>query len=190
MNRRIVIMIEEPSMEKFLRRVLPKAFPGRCEKTDWLLIPHRGKTDLESSFPKKFKAWREPNIGFLVARDNDGADCQTLKKKLIGLVPESPRHSFLIRIVCQELEAWMLGDPDAVAAAYPAAARHPSFRKWTAANPDEMANAGELLAELTGTRAKILRADSIARHIEPARNRSHSFRIFLSGLSKLFGESV
>lgn len=178
-------------MDAFLRIVLPTAFPDRLENVHWLLIHHRGKSDLEASIPRKIRAWGEPEIRFLIARDNDGSDCKSLKARLVSLVPDPPAPPFLIRIVCQELESWLLGDPEALSAAFPAAGRHQSFHAWTTRNPDELPNAADLVHQLTGTRAKVGRAVAVAQHIAPSRNRSRSFQVFLDGLARLmtYGET-
>jgi hypothetical protein len=185
MNGRVIILAEEESMEAFLRAILPVAFPFHSENVDWLLIRHRGKSDLEASIPRKIKAWSEPQVRFLIARDNDGGDCRQLKSRIASLVPAPLAPPFLVRIVCQELESWLLGDAEALATAYPSARRHPSYRKWTNLNPDELSNASDLLHQLTGTRVKVSRATAIARHTDPTRNRSRSFQVFLEGLGNL-----
>lgn len=185
MNARVAIMTEEESMTAFLRHVLPVVFPERVQNVDWLMIQHRGKSELEASMARKIRAWREPHSRFLIARDNDGADCKALKARLVSLLPDPPLPPYRVRIVCQQLESWLLGDPDALAAAYPQARRHPSFRSWTRPDPDKLPNAAELIHHLTGTRAKVTRADAIARYMDPARNRSRSFRVFLEGMEAL-----
>lgn len=170
-----------------LRHLLPKLYPEFREYEHWLIIDHQGKSDLERSYPRKMKEWREPGVRFIILRDSDGSDCAALKQKLISRVPENA-PAYLVRIVCQELEGWLIGDMDAVSAAYPVAARHQSFKKLSKADPDELANASELMRYLTGTRAKVARAELIAKHMQPAINRSTSFQVFVAGLSRFFSE--
>jgi hypothetical protein len=187
MSGRIVFMTEEASMAAALRNLLPKLFTDLREYEHWLIIPHQGKSDLERSYPKKMREWREPGVRFIILRDNDGADCLALKQKLVSKVPDhAPKY--LIRIVCQELESWLLGDMDAIAAAYPAAARHQSFNSLAKSDPDTMTNASELMEHLTGTQAKIARASVIAKHMRPENNRSTSFHVFVSGLTSLLAD--
>lgn len=170
-----------------LRRLLPKLYPEFREYEHWLIIDHQGKSDLERSYPRKMKEWREPGVRFIILRDNDGSNCVALKQKLISRVPDNAPE-YLVRIVCQELESWLIGDMDAIAAAYPAAARHQSFRKLSKTDPDELTNASELMKYLTGTQAKVGRAELIAKHMQPAINRSTSFQVFVAGLSRFFVE--
>ena len=170
-------------MDATLRNLLPKLFPDFRESEHWLIIPHQGKSDLERSYPRKMKEWREPGVRFIILRDNDGSDCVDLKQRLVSRVPGHVTD-YLVRIVCQELESWFLGDLAAVAAAYPVAARHQQFKSLARSDPDQFTNASELIASLTGTRTKIARAGEIAKQMQPASNRSTSFQVFVSGLSR------
>ena len=174
-------------MATLLRNLLPKLFPDFREKEHWLIIPHQGKSDLERSYPRKMKEWREPMVRFILLRDNDGVDCLALKHRLISTVPDHA-PAYLVRIVCQELEGWLLGDMAAVAAAYPAAARHRSFKNLSKKDPDTLANAAELIKALTGTGAKVARVSMIAKHLQPSNNRSHSFQVFVNGLRRMLSE--
>jgi hypothetical protein len=188
MSGRIIFMTEEASMEATLRKLLPKLFPNFREHEHWLIIHHQGKSDLERSYPRKMKEWREPGVRFIILRDNDGADCLALKQKLVSKVPDNA-PAYLVRIVCQELESWLLGDMDAIAAAYPAAARHQSFKSLSKIDPDKLTNASELMKNLTGTQAKISRAAMIAEYMQPASNRSTSFHVFVNGLNRFLAEN-
>ncbi len=181
---RIIFMTEEESMGITLRELFPKLFPEFLEFQHWILIHHKGKSDLESSFPKKMREWRKPDDRFIILRDNDGSNCSNLKQQLKTRVPETSPE-FLIRIVCQELESWFIGDLDAVGEAYPNAKRHSAYKGLMRRNPDELTNASELIKELTGTRAKLIRAAEIAKKMTPDRNRSASFNVFVSGVRKL-----
>ena len=171
-------------MAATLRNLLPILFPDFLEGEHWVIIHHQGKADLERSYPRKMQAWGEPGVRFIILRDNDGADCLVLKQRLVGKVPNGA-PAYLVRIVCQELEGWFLGDLAAVAAAYPAAAQHPQFKSLSRSDPDQLANASELIRQLTGTQTKIGRAGAIAERMLPANNRSTSFQVFVKGLRKL-----
>lgn len=174
-------------MDAALRNLLPKLFPEFLEYEHWLIIHHQGKSDLERSYPRKMREWLEPGVRFIILRDNDGADCVALKQRLVSKIPDNAPE-YLVRIVCQELEGWFLGDLDAVAAAYPFAARHQSFKSLSKKDPDELTNASELMKHLTGTQAKVSRASMIAQHMQPANNRSTSFHVFVNGLGRFLAE--
>ena len=101
-------------MRVLLDGLLPRLFPG----LSFQCVPHDGKGDLERSIPRKLRGWLEPGVRFAVVRDNDGGDCRALKERLRGLCRAGRRDDTLVRIVCQELEAWYLGEPDALADAF------------------------------------------------------------------------
>ena len=185
MSAHLILMTEESSMGETLRIILAKLFPDRREGIDWIIIEHSGKTDLERSFPRKIRVWGKPNPHFLILRDNDGADCKALKEKLTALVPQTS-HPWKIRIVCQELESWFLGDLDAIQTAYPGAKHKLSQKNLHKTEPDSHTNASQLLEELTKTGAKRIRAVEIAQHMNPDKNRSHSFHVFVNSVKQFF----
>ncbi len=43
----LIILVEEPSMEAFLKEVIPRIHPGKTERIHWQIIPHEGKDDLK-----------------------------------------------------------------------------------------------------------------------------------------------
>lgn len=186
---RIVFLLEEPSMEELLRGVLPKVFPEWVENQHWIAVPHRGKSDLESSVPRKLRAWNMPDDRFIILRDNDGGDCLAHKARLLTLAA-SRADKVLVRIVCQELEGWFLGDLEAVAQAYPVAARHlkATHRKYP--DPDRMTNASDELRQLTEVPGKVGRAKTISTHMSIEANLSHSFQVFVAGLRRLAAAQV
>ncbi len=182
MKGRVIFLSEEESMDATIRSLLAQAFPRMLEKEHWVSVKHQGKSNLEQSFPRKLRAWCEPGAQFLILRDNDGGNCVALKERLLSMVPpmEAPVS---IRIVCQELESWFLGDLEAVSRAYPTVTRHRSFQSLGKRDPDSLTNAAQLLTELTGTQAKVERAKNIACHLQPSRNRSRSFQVFYQRLA-------
>ena len=141
---RIVFLLEEFSMKVLLDAFLPRAFPG----LDFLCVPHEGKNDLEKSISRKLRQWREPGVRFMVVRDNDGADCRRLKAALVQLVPKERREDTLIRIACQELEAWYFGDPDSLAEAFSDSDLLTIGSRARFRDPDGIQQPSEALAEL------------------------------------------
>ncbi len=183
MNK-IVFMLEEPSMKELLDIFLPKLLPqGVYFKT----VPHEGKQDLEKSITRKLRAWKEPGVRFIIVRDQDGGDCHRIKDELISICTRSGRADSVVRIVCNELESWFLGDLVAVAAAYnkPSIIRLQGKRKYR--NPDSIANAAEELKKLIPEYQKLQGARSIAQHIDRDRNLSNSFHVFLEGVLRIAG---
>ena len=180
---RVVFLLEEPSMEAFLDEYLPRAFPG----LPFLCVRHEGIRDLEASIPRKLRAWHEPDVRFVVLRDNHGADCKAVKERLLNLCAEGRRNDALVRIVCQELESWHLGAPEALAEAFesPALVKRASKPKFT--DPDRLTNAHQEMGRLVAGFRKIEGARRMGRTMptDPAASRSRSFHSFHRGLSRL-----
>lgn len=178
----IVFLVEEESMYAALQQLLPKVFPQWREHRDWRCIPHEGKSDLEKSIPRKLRGWRTQGTRFVVLRDQDSADCHSVKLRIRTLCVDAGKPDTLIRIPCHELESWFLGDLGAVAIAFdrPDLARLQTKKKYR--NPDHLSNASSEIHELTGVRGKVNRARLIASKMNININKSHSFNVFLSGL--------
>jgi hypothetical protein len=178
---RVVFLLEEPSMKVLLDGLLPRLFPG----LPFWCIAHEGKSDLELSIPRKLRAWREPGVRFVVIRDNDGGDCRGLKAALRGLCDAGGRDDVLVRIACQELEAWYLGEPDALAEAFDmeklrALAGRAKFR-----DPDAVQKPSVVIGRLIPSFQKVSGARRLARYLTRERNRSTSFQALIEGLEPL-----
>ena len=181
---KLVFLVEEPSMADLLDRLLPRFFPG----LQFQCLPHEGKQDLARSIPRKLRAWREPGVRFVVMRDQDRADCHDVKTQLVDLCQRSGRSDVLVRVVCRELEAWYLGEPAALALAFPdAGARvERELRKRRFRNPDEVVNPSAAVARLIPEFQKRRGARSLAEFLSRD-NRSRSFQVFIKGLERLRG---
>jgi len=165
-------------LEGLLPRILPIDIP-------YHLIAHEGKTDLDRSIPRKLRAWQTPGSRFIVLRDKDAADCRRVKRGLQRLCAGAGREDVLIRIVCHHLEAWFLGDLVAVEAAFKVRHLARLERRASLRNPDGLANAAQELKRLVPSYQKLHGARSIGLQLDPGRNRSHSFRVFVAGLNAL-----
>lgn len=178
----IVFLVEEESMYATLSKLLPKLFPEWREEAEWKCLVHEGKSDLDRSIPRKLRGYRTPGTRFVIIRDNDSAECTSVKQHLRKLCEDAQRPDTLIRIACQQMEAWFLGDLSAVSTAYgnPAIAAQKDKAKYR--DPDRLSNAPDELSRLTGVRGKIDRARQIAEKMEIAENRSYSFHVFVTGL--------
>ncbi len=203
----IKFFLEEPSAEEALRHILPK-----------ILSPHvscifhafEGKDDMLEELPKHLKGhqWITEDWRIFVLIDEDRQNCHELKATLeraayeAGFVTKSnaaPNESFQVvnRLAIEELEAWFFGDVEAIHAAYP---RIPinlqSKAKYR--NPDTIRGGTyETLERLLIRKnyykerlSKVTVARNIAPHMEPSRNRSKSFQVFLDGLKACVGEEL
>lgn len=61
---KLIFLLEEKSMQTLLDIILPSILPPGI---DIKTIPHSGKSDLQSSIPRKLKAWNEPDVKFAPA---------------------------------------------------------------------------------------------------------------------------
>lgn len=188
MEGRLVFLLEEPSMKELLEELLPRLFPGWCSGTHFLCVTHEGKTDLDRSIPRKLTAWRTPGDRFVIVRDNDTASCLDLKKKLMRSCSQSGRPDTLVRLVCQELESWYIGDLEAVATAYEEPKIDTPANRKRYAVPDDWAKPSVEIKRLVPAFQKRSGARLMGQHLEPDSNRSHSYRIFLQGILRMATE--
>lgn len=182
--KEIVVLTEEPSIKPVFESLAQKL----ALDAYLTVITHSGVSDLERSLPRKLKAWRNPNSAFLVVRDNDTGDCRSRKTRLQEIVKATGRSDkTLIRIVCQELEAWFLGDRQAMHdAGILDQGRNPSALRG---NPDALNKPSRLLDDYLNGYAKIGGAEAIAPFMEPNRNLSRSFKATVDALKHLAEEA-
>lgn len=176
-----MFLLEEPSMKTLLDGLLPRLFPCLV----FQCVPHEGKQDLAKSVPRKLRRWTEPGVRFVVLRDNDGGDCRALKRRLSDLCRQGGRADSLVRIVCQELEAWYLGEPDALADAYGNVNVRGIGRQRRFRDPDAVVRPSTAVRELVPRFQKTDGARRMAEHLSRERNRSASFQALMQGIENL-----
>lgn len=172
-------------MTEFLNIWVTRTYPG----VDFICVTHEGKRDLLKSIPRKLKAWREPGVHFVVIIDSDNQNCKELKDKLLELCRNSGRGDTLVRIACQELEAWYLGDPEALAIAFEDNELRNLSKKALFRIPDKIHKPSNQIARLVPEFQKISGARVMANHIDQVRNISMSFRIFANGIDQIAASS-
>ncbi|AVS63021.1 cytoplasmic protein [Paracidovorax avenae] len=182
MQGRIIFLLEEPSMRVLLDDWLPRLFPGWRDGQHFQCIPHEGKSDLDRSIPRKLAAWRIPGDRFVIVRDNDNADCIDLKNKLRGLCTQGGRPETLIRIVCQELESWYLGDLAALAAAFDQPKVDTPAHRKRFIKPDDWQKPSAEVKRLVPSFQKSSGARAMAKHLRPETNHSKSLQTFVAGV--------
>ena len=178
---RVVFLLEEYSMKALLDGLLPRLFPQLV----FQCVPHDGKGDLEKSIPRKLRGWREPGVRFVVVRDNDREDCLDLKRSLRELCAVRPEQDCLIRIACQELEAWYLGEPDALADAFKKESLRRIGSRARFRKPDAVHYPARALSRLVPQYQKISGARALAGRLTREGNRSPSFQAMLDGVERL-----
>lgn len=197
----IEFLLEERSAEAALETLLPKIVSESVSRN---IRVFQGKYDLLKQLPNRLKAYRESmqnNRRFMVLIDKDRQDCMELKATLeniaheAGFLTKSSAGSageiqVVNRLAIEELEAWYLGDYEAVRTAYP---KVPRLRQCQ--NPDAVIGPTKVLERMLrqsnyhrGGLPKTAVARSIAQHMDPNRNRSKSFQMFIEGLKACVGE--
>ncbi len=168
-------------MQVLLDGLLPRLFPD----LPFLCVAHEGKRDLELSIPRKLRAWREPGVRFAVIRDNDGGDCVQLKAALRQLCDEGGRGDTVVRIACQEMEAWYLGEAPALAAAFSMPALQNLGRRARFRDPDSVLQPSAQVERLIPEFQKVSGARRMAEQLSRNGNQSNSFRVLLESIEAM-----
>lgn len=188
MSRRFEILVEELSMEIFLRDFLPRVLPDEFEiDVNCFIYPHEGKSDLRKRLPHRLRAYRHypEKVIILVIQDQDSSDCKVLKQSLVNLMEEARGDiKYLVRIACKELENWYLGDLKAVEQIYPKSKAGTQTNKAKFRNPDRL-NGAEEMEKFSKEFAKVSCAREIAPIINIQSNKSVSFRHLVKGVLHL-----
>ncbi|MEA4909169.1 MAG: DUF4276 family protein [Anaerolineaceae bacterium] len=197
----IEILVEEPSMEAALKNLLPRLLPP---ESTFRILTFQGKPDLLQKLPGRMRGyrWITEEYRIVVLVDEDRQDCHELKYQLetaatqAGFITKTnsgdAHFQVLNRIVIEELEAWFLGDPEAVRQAYPNLPINLDKRN-TSVNPDTIPGGTWEALERTlqrygyfrGGFRKVEAARKISAFMDPTRNRSKSFQVFREGLLAL-----
>ena len=191
------ILVEEPSMEAFLRGLLPRLLP---EGRSFEIHAFQGKDDLLRKLAPRLRGyahWLPADWRILVVVDRDDDDCRALKARLDGIASDcwlrtdraGADWQLVNRIAIEELEAWYFGDWAAVRAGYPRVSpRIPGQQAYR--DPDAIAGgtwqAFERILQRYGYFSaglpKVEVARTIANHMTPDLNQSRSFQSFLSAV--------
>lgn len=200
MLEKLIVFVEEYSMEAALEHLLPKML-GDIE---YQIIRFQCKDDLLKNAPDRLKgysAWLPVNWIILVLVDRDDDDCAELKAELedmaaaAGLRTKSAvghEQSFQLvnRLAIEELEAWFFGDWAAVQTAYPRVPPNVPLKAGFR-NPDAITGGTWEAMERVMKRAgyfstglrKLELARSIAVHMDIQSNRSRSFQAFAGAVT-------
>lgn len=177
----LVVFTEEPSMKEALEPILDKL---GIAKGQYQIISHQGVSELEKSLRNKLRSWRDPAARFLILRDNDMGNCSDRKRKLLEIARRAGREGQCkVRIVCQELEAWFIGDINALEKS-----RHlkkPVPKRLRRCDPDQLEKPSRELAKLRSGYGKITGAKKIAPHLDVQNQRSASFAATVSAIRAL-----
>ncbi len=181
---RLVVFVEGKAEQRLLEPLLHRHFP---EAPPPLVIAHDGKQDLERRLPTRLSAWNIPGDRFMVLRDRDGADCIAVRKNLQQLCRKAGKPETVVRIACDNLEAWYLGDLATLGKIYgKPLAQHQDKEKFR--NPDELGNPTQEVQRLVPQFGKVTGASLMGGQMTRDGNRSPSFRKFWQGVDRLLAE--
>ena len=211
------VFVEDASGKEALEIIMEKILGANRSEHSWKIVPYKGLGRIPPNLRgvtdprKRLLLDRLPGIlkgqvynphglvSVLVVVDLDTRDCMAFKRELLDVLDAcNPRPRTLFRIAIEEGEAWLLGDRDAVRAAYPNA-------KESVLNgyvQDSICGTWEVLADAVHPsgvaqlkasdypeqgRAKSEWARRIALHMDVDRNESKSFQVFRDGVRNLAG---
>ncbi|WP_340560590.1 DUF4276 family protein [Streptomyces sp. GSL17-111] len=202
------VLVEEESASEALKPLLARVLEDSHVRLR--VRRFQGKPDLLKKLPDRLRGYaaarrRGSDVRVVVLLDRDNDDCATLKKDLdryarqAGLTPrvdsdDAGCFDVLNRIAIRELESWYFGDWGAVREAFPKVAREVprAYRD----NPDLPAGKASDAFEraLSSSGVRIASKPEWGRRIGPRlsveKNRSPSFRTFLSGVRALTADAA
>lgn len=215
----IEILVEDSSGEKLLDTVLPKLLGEYGDPHTWNMHSYKGigripknlrgsadpaKRILLDQLPRLLRGYgRTPGIdAVVVVLDTDRRSCVDFLNELNALAAGcNPAPNTLFRLAIEEVEAWYLGDRQALTDAYPRA-RADVLSRYV---QDSVCGTWELLADAVypGGSAAIKKAgwplpgqikhewaERIGPLLDPDRNVSPSFGKLRDGLRRLIAGAV
>ncbi len=215
----IEILVEDASGKMLLDAVLPKLIGAYGEPHTWNMHSYRGigriptnlkgkadpaKRILLDQLPRVLQGYgKTPGIdAVVVVLDSDRRNCADFLAELKALVAGcNPAPNTMFRLAIEEVEAWYLGDQQALQTAYPRVKADVLGRYVQ----DSVCDTWELLADAIhpGGSAAIKKAgwplpgqikcewaEKIGPLLEPDRNVSPSFGKLCDGLRRLVAEGV
>jgi hypothetical protein len=215
----IEILVEDASGAKLLEAVLPKLLGEQGSGHSWRVHPYKGigriptnlyaggdpaKRILLDQLPRLLRGYgKTPGIdAVVVVLDSDRRTCVDFLSELKALLAGcDPAPTTMFRLAVEEVEAWYLGDRQALQAAYPRA-KADVLNRYV---QDSVCDTWELLADAVhaGGSAAVKKAgwplpgqikcewaEKIGPLLEPDRNTSPSFGKLRDGLRRLAAEAI
>ncbi len=212
------ILVEDASGKIALESILEKILGPNGQEHTFRTFSYRGigripkdlrgkidpqKRILLDRLPKLLRGYgkslQDMSAAVVVIVDLDDKDCLAFKQEMLDALNAcNPQPTTLFRIAIEESEAWLLGDRNAVKAAYPRAKEQilnaylqdsicSTWEKLAdAVHPGESRELKQLGWPRTG-QAKCEWAKKIAPHLDVETNQSKSFQVFRDGIRNLAG---
>lgn len=214
----IEVLVEDSSGAKLVDALMPRVIGAEGQPHTWRIHPYKGigripkglvaKTDpakraLLDQLPRLLAGYgKTPGIdAVVVVLDNDNRECKKFLAELKTILQRcDPAPTTLFRLAIEEMEAWLLGDRDALLAAYPRAKKDVLSRY----EQDSMCGTWELLADAIypGGQAAVRKigwplpgqikhewVERITPHMNVEANASHSFGKFRDGVRRLIAQA-
>jgi hypothetical protein len=96
------------------------------------------------------------------------------------------RTDVLVRIACQELEAWYFGEPSAVVKAFGKVHLNEIANMSRYRDPDAIQQPSKEIAKLVPEFQKVSGARRMANHLSRNGNTSRSFQVMMDGIERIF----
>lgn len=185
----IHVFVEEASIKRVLDVLMPKILP---EGVTFRTYPHQGKQDLEKAIRSTMPSISKiPGSRIIISRDQDSGECTVVKSNIEKQVQGKVGCPYKIRIVCQELESWFLGDLQALSKAFPRFNPDAIAGKAAMRFVDGIANPSQYLLKVIPEYAstehlpKIENAERIAPFMDINENKSISFLQMVNAIKYL-----
>jgi hypothetical protein len=214
------ILVEDESGSILIKELMRKILEPYREHHTYTVIAYKGagqipkglkgKTDpnkriLLDRLPKLLrgygKAWQSYPHHIIVVVDQDKRDCIQFKGELVNIANQcNPKPNVLFRIAIEEIEAWLMGDENAIIKAYPTAKKD-VLKNYS---QDSVCGTWEKLADAIhkGGSAELIKrgypvtgqkkaewARRIGPHMDILGNNSKSFQVFRDGIISLLENS-
>lgn len=211
----IEILVEDSSGMRLLEHLVPRIIGPNGDRHTYQFHAYRGVGKIPSGFqpttdarkrilldqlPKVLRGYSKTTgiDAVVVVLDADRNDCRSFLAELTALAAKVGAPDTVFRLAIEEVEAWYLGDREAMRAAYPKA-------KLDAAknySQDSVCGTWELVADVLhkGGRRTLKKkgaprpcdlkhewAEKIGPRLDLDRNESPSFQKLLSGLRRIVG---
>lgn len=210
----IEVLVEDSSGAKLVETLLPALIGRYGEPHTWRVHPYKGigrlppdlvaggdpsKRALLNQLPRLLAGYgKTPGIdAVVVVVDNDERNCKVFLEELKALLAKcDPAPNTLFRLAIEEMEAWYLGDRQAILSAYPRA----KMAVLDSYEQDSTCGTWERLADAVypGGSTAIRKAgwplpgqvkhewaEAIARYMTVEENQSPSFAKFRDGILRL-----